>query len=313
MRERVVRTARSVVCAVLVPLFFIHQTGTATAQAEAIFARAVHAAQSDARAPYATYDVAVAFANHGRRIVDTWATTEDITHEAILADAFTQEERRAPSVARGSNLVFTFGVQPNSSSAFGAGSAGTPVTLTTSPVNPERTYDPIGPVAFAVDQDFGLTPPRSYLVTHDVASFAANADGLATIGRAGTQLERYRVSLVASDGSIAHLALIPLRDAYHNRLREIWVDLASDAVREAIVAGVGNRAPLEGVRWDVTFARKDGGNYVAEERALEPIDYGRAGRLENVIITFGNLSLTSQSPYANTFGISTPVQTIGDP
>jgi hypothetical protein len=299
-----VQTARCIALAVLVPLFFVHQTDTSTAQAEALFERAVRVAQSDARAPYATYNVAVAFRNGDHRIVDTWATTEDLSHATIIADAFTQEERRSPSVSRGSNLVF--GIDA-------ASGTGAPIGLRSNPVNPERTFDPIGPVAFAVDQDFGLTPPHSYVVTHDVASFAANADGLATIGRAGTQLDRYRVSLIASDGTTAHLALTPLRDAYHNRLREVWVELATAYVDEAIVAGVGNRAPLDRVRWDVTFARKDGGTYVAEERALDPIDCGRAGRLENVIITFGNLSLTSRSPFTTTIGIATPVQTLGDP
>jgi hypothetical protein len=313
MTERGPGVARSVIALGLLA-FFAHAVDGADARAEALFARAVHAAQSDAHSHYATYDVRVSFTNGGRHHVDTWATTEDVTDATILADIFSQEERRAPTTPHGFNTVLTFGIPTAQQRSFGAtGAPPSMLTMQTSPLNPERTGDPIGPVAFAVDQNFGLTPPHPYLVAHDVDTFAKAADGFAIIGRSGTEADRYRVSLLDDDGTVAHLGLTPLRDAYHNRLRELWVDATTAAVREAIVAGVGDRAPLDRIRWDVTFVRMDGGSYIARERALAPIDFGRGGQLENVVISYENVALTSTTPFASTFGIATPVQTIHDP
>ncbi len=312
---RGVRTARTLVIALLPLVFFIHEADTATTQGEAIFARAVQAAQKDAYPNYARYDVTVRFVNGTRRHVDTWETTEDLEHGTIIADIFTQEERRRPTTAEGANVVFTIGIQPVGPRAIGAspGSASTTMGFQSAPVNPERTGDPVGPVAFAVDQNFGLTPPRSYLVTHDVDAFVAGGSGFALIGHTGTERERYRVALLDDDGVTDHLALTPLRDPYHNRLRELWVDASTADVREAIVQGVGDHAPFDRIRWDVTFALKDGGTYVAAERALEPIDYGRGVLLSDARITFDQLTLSATSPFSTTFGISTRVQTLHDP
>jgi len=289
---RAVRAARAVLVA-LVPallLGFVHQTDTATGQGAAIFARAVQTAEAGAYPHYAHYLVDVSFANGSRHIHDAWDTTEDITHATVYADIFSKRERASPFVPHGINLQIGGIV-----------------------VNPERPDDPIGPVAFAVDQDFGLKPPHAYAVVYDADTFASDAEGLATIGHAGTELQRYAVTLLDADASTDHLALTPLRDPYHNRLRELWVDAKDATVQEAIVAGIGDRAPLDRVRWDVTFARDEGGTYVAEERALDALDYGKSGRLKNARVTFDDLTLESRFPFQFTLGIESPVQTQHDP
>ncbi len=306
---RVGRVARCVV--LLLPLLaFVHQTNTAAAQGEALFTRVVGVAESDAHAPYATYDVVVSFTNGERNVVDTWSTREDVTHASVMADAFTAEERSAPSMPHGFNIVARRKMQVSAPRSFDEGATAT-VGVTSKPVNPERTGDSVGPVAFAVDQNFGLTPPRSYIVAHDARTMADRSEDVATIGRTAADVGRYRVALLDQDGTMAHLGLTPLRDAYHNRLRELWVDSNAGYVREAIVQGVGDRAPFDRIRWHVDFERREGGSYVTQERALEPVEIN--GTLENLRITFANLALLPYSPFKYTFGISTPVRTLRDP
>jgi hypothetical protein len=294
---------------------FVHEAANKPTPGEAIFARAVEAAERATRADYATYDVHVRFLNGTQRVSDTWSTTEDIAHGTVIADVFSQEERRKPTSADGPNVTIGLSIQPAASRAVGASGddASTTMHVNVASLNPDRTGDPIGPVAFAVDQNFGLTPPRTYVVVHDVSSFAASGSGLAVIGTTATQLDRYRVALIDEAGGVDHLGLTPLRDPAHNRLRELWVEDATATVREAIVAGIGDRAPLDRVRWDVTFAQDGGATYVADERALAPVDYGRGGRLRDVRITFDQLALLATSPFRFTFGIATPVQTVHDP
>ncbi len=311
--RRAAGLARTLVLAAVPLTCFVHQTDTATAQGEAIFARAVGVAEHLPHAPYAQYAVSVSFTNGSRHIVDTWDTAEDITRATVYADIFSQEERRAPTVATGSNVALSLTIQSSGEGLGVGGAPSAPISFSSRPLNPANTGDPIGPVAFAVDQTFGLLPPRSYAVSHDLGTFAEHDAGFAVIGQTGTELARYRVALLDAGGTIDHLGLTPLRDPYHNRLRELWIDDANARVREAIVAGVGDRAPLDRVRWHVTFTRGDDGMYVAEEHALEPIDEGHNAQLPNLRIAFRNLTLTSRLPFASSIGISTPVTTLHDP
>jgi hypothetical protein len=219
-----------------------------------------------------------------------WDTTEDITHSAVYASVFSRQEHASPFVPHGINLKIGGMV-----------------------INAPRPNDPIGPVAFAVDQDFGLRPPHAYAVAYDRDTFATTASGLAVIGRSGTELARYAVTLVDADATSDHLALTPLRDPYHNRLRELWIDPKDASVQEAIVAGIGDRAPLDKVQWDVLFVQNAGGTYIAEEDALAPLDYGKSGHLQHARVTFDDLTLSSRFPFTTTFDIETPVQSQDDP
>jgi hypothetical protein len=293
--------ARSIAIALLA-LVFVHQSD-ATEQGTAIFRRAEGSALSEAHARYATYTVTVAFDDGSRHVTHTWETSEDLTHSVVFASIFSREERADPATPRGSNLKFGASL----------GSGGTPASYASRPVNAEQTDDPIGPVAFAVDQTFGLTPPRTYGVTHDVRSFDAAGDGIATIGRTLRDAERYRVALLDQTGGVEHLALTPLRDAYHNRLRELWVDELTATIREAIVQGVADRAPLDRIRWDVTFVQSAGSTYVSDEHALEPVVYGRGRILRDVHVRFADLTFGATLPFRYTFGVGTPIDAVHDP
>ena len=262
--------------------------------------------------PYATYTVVVTVASSERRIVSSWQTTEDIRHGIVLANSFSEEERANPTTPHGANIVAHRRIllsAPRNLNPSSDPSAG--LSLNSHPVNPDRTGDVVGPVALAVDQNFGLTRPRGYRVANDERTIVAAADELTIIGRSGSATPRYRVELLATDGGVAHLGLTPLRDAYHNRLRELWIDTDTAYVREAIVQGVGDRAPFDRVRWHVSFDRHAGATFVAEVHSVEPVAIG--GSLPHISIAFANLDLLSISPLQSTFGIKSPVRYLRDP
>jgi hypothetical protein len=291
---------------------FVQQAPAPPSPGEALFARAVAVVESDGTSPYATYTVVVTVMTDGRRVVNSWQTTEDITHGVVLASSFSAEERANPTTPHGFNVVARRRFQLSAPRSFGPGlDPAANLTLNSKPVNPERTGDVVGPVALAVDQNFGLTRPRAYRVANDDRTVVASAGELATIGRAGTTVLRYRVALLDTDGGLAHLELTPLRDPYRNRLRELWIDTGTAYVREAIVQGVGDRAPFDRARWHVTFDRHQGATYVTEAHPVEPLTIG--GTSPRINIEFENLSLLSQSPIKTTFGIEAPVRYLHDP
>lgn len=302
--------ARSFVA--LLAFAFVHEAAVPV-QADALFARAVAAVEQDATPPYATYRVVVTVSTGGKRTVDSWQTTEDITHGIVLASSFSDEERVNPTTPHGINVVAHRRFQLSAPTSFGGGfDPGANLSINSSPVNPERSGDVVGPVALAVDQNFGLTTPRAYRVANDERTVVAGHDELALIGATGVKAApRYRVALLDTDGTIAHLELTPLRDPYHNRLREVWVDTQTAYLQAAIVEGVGDRPPFDRTRWHVTFTRLQGATYVTDVAPVEPLNI--RGSTPQVNIAFENLSLLAHSPIKTTFGIEAPVKYLRDP
>jgi hypothetical protein len=75
-------------------------------------------------------------------------------------------------------------------------------------------------------------------------------------------------------------------------LRELWVDGVTYLPHRAVVAGIGNRAPLTSVPWRIEFRQVQGATYVARETALHAVDYGAAGTLASLTVTFGEFEAT---------------------
>ena len=298
--------------AALAAFAFVHQTPAAPSPAALLFARAVTVVENDARAPYATYAVVVSVTNDGHRVVNSWQTTEDITHGIVFASSFSDEEHTNPTTPHGINVVAHRRFQLSAPRSFSAGlDPSANLSLNSHPVNPERTGDAVGPVALAVDENFGLTPPRAYRIANDERTIVAGADELAVIGRSGATVPRYRVELLDTENGVAHLELTPLRDPYHNRLRELWIDMQTAFVREAIVQGVGDRPPFDRARWHVTFDRRLGATYLTEARPLEALTIGHTR--PQISIAFENVNLLSHSPVKTTFGIEAPLHYLRDP
>ena len=305
------QTAARVVLATAA-LAFAHDAPAPQSPADAFFTRAVAAINADARAPYATYTVVVTLTREGNKVVTSWPTVEDTTHGVVLPSSFSEEERANPTTPHGFNIVAHRRFQLSAPRSFSAGlDPAANLSVNSAPVNPERSGDAVGPVALAADQNYGLTPPRAYRIANDERTAVDAGAELATIGSTRVLTQRYRVELLDLTGGVAHLALTPLRDAYHNRLRELWIDADTAYLREAIVQGLGDRPPFDGVRWHVTFERVQGSTYVQQAEAVEPVKIGNA-RL-GISIAFEKLALRGTSPLRTNFGIEAPVHYLHDP
>jgi hypothetical protein len=224
---------------------------------------------------YATYVAVVQFHDAGKLVRRTWETTEDIRSGVVYSRAFSREEDAHPYTPHGVNISIPF----------------------LDHLSPEHQPDPIGHVAFAIDQDYGLAPgERKFASVSAAAAIDAQRSALQVIGRTATITRDYAVSLIETttdaQGTEYHLALQPLRDPQRHRLRELWVDANTWLPEEAVVEGIGNRGPLNAVRWRVEYRRTDGGMYVAREVALAPLQAKNA-RLYDTTITFDEVKLTS--------------------
>ncbi len=139
-----------------------------------------------------------------------------------------------------------------------------------------------------------------------MSEVAETAKVLPHIGSTGTIARTYEVTDLGDvddvGGAQHHLRLRPLRDPRRFRLRELWTDAKTALPVRAVVAGVGNTAPLDTVDWRVDFRQLQGGTYVAREVALAPLETD-AGELHDVTITFDELRPTNRLTGAESIGL----------
>ncbi len=256
----------------------------------AIFDASRRAWGAGAYSRYAEYVAVVSFHNGPKYVRRTWQTVEDIRHGLVYSGAFSREEQAHPTTPHGIVVSVPF---------FGE-------------INKPQPTDPIGQVAFAIDQDYGLAPNGRHLVsTSSLSKLDRQSTTLPVIGHTGTVARDYAVSLIETtvdaQGPEYHLRLTPLRDPDRHRLRELWVDGMTWLPEESIVAGIGNHPPLTNVLWRIEYQQTQGATYIARETALADVDYGKAGRLRDVEIAFQEVDLRSfPTPYR--FGFSSSGQ-----
>ncbi len=257
-----------------------------------IFDNARRAWGAGAYPRYAEYVAVVSFHNDKRFVRRTWETTEDMRTGVVYSRPFSREEDAHAYTPHGVNIAIPF----------------------MSKLSREHQPDPIGHVALAIDQDYGLAPgERKFVSVRASAAIEAQRSALPVIGRTGTLARDYSVTIletaVDAQGTEYRLGLQPLRDPQHHRLRELWVDANTWLPEEAVVEGIGNRAPLDAVRWRVEYRQTDGGTYIARETALAPLHTSDSlrmpgnccTRLDDATITFDEVKLTSHLAH---FGLS---------
>jgi hypothetical protein len=255
----------------------------------AIFDNARKAWGAGAYPRYAQYVAVVSFHNGKRFVRQSWETSEDIRQGTVYSRRFSREEIAHPFTPHGINISIPF----------------------LGNLSPQPLGDPIGQVAFAIDQDYGLAPgQRHFTSVTSSSAIDAQRSALPVIGRTGTVTHDYEVRLIETavdeQGPEYHLALKPLRDPARYRLRELWIDGNTWLPEEAVVEGIGNRPPLTKVPWRIEFRQTEGGTYIATETALATVDYGKAGMLPDVRIAFAEVRLSSR-PLSTGFGFSTGV------
>jgi hypothetical protein len=282
--------------------------------ADALFLTARQARSKSAYPHYARYATVVHYHNGTREMTRVWDTTEDLRLRLVHARSLSRQDAANPHVPRGINVRGSISVGIARPGPPGAMS-GPPASIGYSHVfNAERPGDPIGQLSLAVDQDFGLAIDAARIsAVDDMSAISANAAALPRIGRTGTVARTYDVTdlgEVVDDGvALRHLGLRPLRDPSRNRLRELWFDEETSLPVRAVVAGIGHQHPLDAVSWSVDFLQFEGGTYVARETALAPIDYGKAGILREVTITFAELRPTNRLAPEELLGLSGSIGT----
>jgi hypothetical protein len=145
-----------------------------------------------------------------------------------------------------------------------------------------------------------------------MSEVASAVTTLQKIGRTGTVARTYDVTdlgdLTENGVVLHHLGLRPLRDPHRYRLRELWLDVKTSLPVRAVVAGIGNRWPLDAVDWRVDFKQLEGGTYIARETALASLS-SDGGRLDEVTITFAELRATNRLTPEESLGFSDSVGT----
>jgi hypothetical protein len=272
-------------------------------RAEELFTAARSARSQSSYAHYSVYATVVRFRHGGRPVSSTWDTTEDMRRRLVHAHALSREEGAHPHVPHGINI------------GVGGGPSGPIMGIPPRGqiVSHEPGDDPIGTLTFAVDQDFGLALNAPQIgATADMSEVSVTVTTLPRIGRTGTIARTYEVRDLgdASESGVAlhHLGLRPLRDPRRYRLRELWTDAKTSLPVRAIVAGIGNRGPLQSVNWRIDFTQLQGGTYIALETALESVETD-GGRLDDVTITFAELRPTNRLTAEESLGLSGDVGT----
>ena len=279
---------------------------SASSPADALYAAARRARSESAYAHYAVYATVVTFRHNGHQVVSTWDTVEDLRRRLVHSHALNREEAAHPHVPHGTS----FGVGGIGPSGILPPGVMPPKGRTT---NPEPTSDPIGQLSFAVDQDFGLAltaPPIA--ATANMSEVATTVTTLPKIGRTGTVARTYDVTdlgdFMENGVTLHHLGLRPLRDPRRYRLRELWLDAKTSLPVYAVVAGIGNRWPLDAVDWRIDFKQLEGGTYIARETALTSLNTD-GGRLDDVTITFAELRATNRLTPEESLSLSDSVGT----
>ena len=277
--------------------------------ADALFLTARQARSQSAYPHYARYATVVHYQNGTREMTRIWDTTEDLRLRLVHARSLSRQDAANPHVPRGINVRGTASAGIARPGPPGAMSGAPPSIGYSHVFNAERADDPIGQLSLAVDQDFGLAIDAARIsATADMSAISANAAALPRIGRTGAVGKTYvAIDLgdVVEDGvALRHLGLRPLRDPSRNRLRELWFDARTSLPVRAVVAGLGDQHPLDLVSWRVDFVQFEGGTYVARETALAPVDYGKAGTMRGVTITFAELRPVNRLTTEESLGLS---------
>ena len=253
---------------------------------DAIFSRVRKAWGEGAYPRWAEYATVVEFHKNGHLIRRTWDTTEDLRHGVVFSRKFSREDMSNPNVPHGVSIVIPF----------------------VGDLNPPPLPDPIGHVAFAIDQDDGMSPSSRH-ITLAVSDRALDDAGLKlpVIGRTGAEERDYDVKLLETShderGTEYRLGLTPLRDPAKHRLRELVVDGTSFLPETAVVDGIASRPPLTKVRWRVEYTQVEGATYIARESALGDLDYGSRGMLTSAVVSFRELQLGARRPTWSLLGL----------
>lgn len=287
---RVAAALLTLLCAALVPA----PRGTSAPDPYGIFENAQAFWLNQQYPPYLSYDVAVTVDEGASVRTQRYASGFDATNGAIWVDPVSDYELAHPHVVHGMNFALA-GVRIGKPEApvdfFGVPVLAPTYTFGIAPfvaAQPPDSQESAAQLVAAVRRAFhdpyrqGRTPPPA-TGTHDQ---------LPEIEHAVVTSHVYDITLAGEEsvgGHLCyHLVLHPLRDPHRYRLRELWIDVQSDAtwrLREALNFVDG---PGTSVAWTVNFTNLAGAQYIGDENADAPVRY-RGLLYRHVTIAFEGL------------------------
>ena len=254
--------------------------------AEEVYARARQAWAATAYPAAAQFQITIHLHRASRPVTIHYQAEEEFAAQHVYVNRISDEERENPVVPHGINVVATIGLSAGNG-AFGRDER-TPVDLLRLRLTPpEPTFDLLGTPHLSSAYAFGLhdAMPPSIRDTSEPSN-------LKTIGTVATLARSYEITCASTspeDGDALHLRLRPTHDPKRLRLRQLWIDPVTYAIRKIQSAGNFVDGPPLHVDWITTYKRIEGVTYIDRETALGPLDYGRGKIYENVSIVFENL------------------------
>ncbi len=238
---------------------------TPTATPDPVAAKAFAAARQEwelePRVPFLRYGALIRYLHNGNHLVDTWWDASYRSSDGALV--LTQMHDAEAENRRLRGVPFSiFGVK---------------IFDTNPDAEPIRVDEPrIAPVS-----NFGITGrggPAPSPAPGTTATPLPSPVDLREIGRVEANARNYRIDVVGTEtianAPALHLRLTPVRDPEINRLRDLWLDPATDRTIQLDVQGILNGKPYDGIRWTVHYVVLDGRNYVQQIVADEPLKYG---------------------------------------
>ncbi len=239
-------------------------------------ARGYWAAQRYPR--YLSYRVQISGGLPAGSVTNTYASFADTLADVVHVRATSAEKAAHPYVPHGTNVSVTLKVSytrhPKLFSGPGAdGDDGDIHVSKTVRVTQAQQQDILGVPLLTPAYSFGLRPDD----VQARATTASRAPGLKTIAAVTASRRDYDIrydGLQTLEGvACYHLALTPLRDPAHLRLRELWIDTQTFATRQARVQGNFTAGPSPTLAWTIRFTGHDGALYIQSEDAAQPVHY----------------------------------------
>ena len=232
-----------------------------------IFARARHAWVTQSYPRAVQYVVGLQALGVGNALSKHYESTYVARTNRVYPDRVSLEQQAHPHVPRGINI-----------------------SLGPIPIGPrEETPDPFGIPSLAPNYSFGIAPPiRSDSVDTNALIAQLRAQypdpmakdnrpkgGLQEIGNVVAVHRDYVMQFVGIEndarGEAFHLTLQPTHDAWHFRLRDVWIDTATYHVHQLISAGNFTGGLAVRAQWMVKFREQGGLQYLQSEQTLGPV------------------------------------------
>jgi len=233
-------------------------------QAERLFSAARAAWRARTDVPYVRYGALIRYLHNGH-VFDNWwdayyRTSDGALSLMPLLDIDEQHHRL-------SGIPFSiFGLK-----IFDTNPDAEPIRLDEPRIDPSSNFGILARGELPTPSAPSPAPPAA-------APSPQESGDLREISRIEASSRDYQVLMAGTDSmqgvDAIHLKLVPLRDPNINRLRDLWLDPASNRTLQLNVQGILNGKPYDGVLWTVRYVVVDGRQYLQQIIADSPVRFG---------------------------------------